>query len=151
MSPMRLASPLVHCQIASRKARTAPTRQRVHPQSRDQFGRLRPIFLTLMDRNSSRGLWTNGLIRKGVKLEFSRPGQPTDNAYIESFNGRLRQECLDQHWFETLEEARRTIERWRREYNETRPHSALDNETPEDFKENWQRARRPNEAGFLTF
>jgi putative transposase len=88
--------------------------------------------------------------RKGVKLEFSRPGKPTDNAYIESFNGRFRQECLDQHWFETLEEARRTIERWRKEYNEARPHSALGNETPEAFKENWQQTRGPNEAAFLT-
>jgi putative transposase len=87
--------------------------------------------------------------RKGVKLEFSRPGKPTDNAYIESFNGRFRQECLDQHWFETLEEARATVEKWRKEYNETRPHSALGNKMPEAFKENWQQARGPNEAGFL--
>lgn len=88
--------------------------------------------------------------RKGIKLELSRPGRPTDNAYIESFNGRFRQECLDQHWFETLEEARRTVEKWREEYNQTRPHSALGNKTPEAFKENWQRTREPNEAEFLT-
>jgi putative transposase len=87
--------------------------------------------------------------REGVKLESSRPGKPTDNAYIESFNGRFRQECLDQHWFETLQEARQTIEKWRREHNESRPHSALCNETPEAFKENWQQARGPNEAEFL--
>ena len=79
--------------------------------------------------------------RRGVKLDFSRPGKPTDNAYIESFNGRLRQECLDQHWLETLEEARNKIEQWRVEYNETRPHSALGNETPEAFKKNRQQAR----------
>jgi putative transposase len=88
--------------------------------------------------------------RKGVQLEFSRPGKPTDNAYIESFNGRFRQECLDQHWFETLAEARRMIEQWRKEYNESRPHSALGNKTPEAFKENWQRTRGSNEAEFLT-
>jgi len=88
--------------------------------------------------------------RKGVKLEFSRPGKPTDNAYIESFNGRFRQECLNQHWFETLEEARNKIEQWRVEYNETRPHSALGNETPEAFKKNWQQTRGSNEAEILT-
>ncbi len=88
--------------------------------------------------------------RNGVKLEFSRPGKPTDNAYIESFNGRFRQECLDQHWFETLEEARKKIEQWREEYNETRPHSALGNKTPEAFKKNWQQARGSNEAENLT-
>lgn len=88
--------------------------------------------------------------RNGVKLEFSRPGKPTDNAYIESFNGRFRQECLDQHWFETLEEARGKIEQWRVEYNQARPHSALGNKTPEAFKKNWQQARGLNEAEFLT-
>jgi putative transposase len=50
----------------------------------------------------------------GVKLEFSRPGIPTDNPYIESFNGRLRAECLNQHWFETLSQARAVIEDWRK-------------------------------------
>jgi putative transposase len=88
--------------------------------------------------------------RNGVKLEFSRPGKPTDKAYIESFNGRMRQECLDQHWFETLEEARGKIEQWRVEYNQARPHSALGNKTPEAFKRNWQQARGLNEAEFLT-
>ncbi len=51
--------------------------------------------------------------RNGVRLEFSRPGKPTDNAFAESFNGRFRDECLDQHWFASLEEARQTIEAWR--------------------------------------
>jgi transposase InsO family protein len=69
--------------------------------------------------------------RKGVKLDFSRPGKPTDNAYIESFNGRFRQECLDQHWFAEIEEARQKIEEWRQDYNQNRPHSALGNQTPE--------------------
>jgi putative transposase len=66
----------------------------------------------------------------GVELEFSRPGKPTDNALIESFNGRLREECLNQHWFESLFEARRIIEEWRKDYNEQRPHSALGGRTP---------------------
>jgi len=53
----------------------------------------------------------------GVKLDFSRPGKPTDNAVIESFNGRLREECLSQHWFLSLDEARRLTEAWREDYN----------------------------------
>ena len=56
--------------------------------------------------------------RHGVKLEFSRPGKPTDNAFVESFNGRLRQECLNQNWFLSLDGARQTIESWRRDYND---------------------------------
>ncbi len=63
---------------------------------------------------------------RGVKLDFSRPGKPTDNAKIESFNGRLRQECLNAHWFLSLEDARRKIDAWRTGYNETRPHSICD-------------------------
>jgi putative transposase len=63
--------------------------------------------------------------QNGVKIDFSRPGKPTDNAYIESFNGTLRAECLDTQWFGTLEEAKETIEAWQREYNTRRPHSAL--------------------------
>ncbi len=68
-----------------------------------------------------------------VTLDFSRPGKPTDNAFIESFNGRLRTECLDQHWFMSLEDARRKLEAWRIEYNEVRPHSSLGNLAPSEF------------------
>jgi putative transposase len=67
-----------------------------------------------------------------VTLDFSRPGKPTDNAYIESFNGRFRQECLNEHWFMSFEDALEKVESWRREYNEERPHSALGNATPEE-------------------
>jgi putative transposase len=87
--------------------------------------------------------------RKAVKLEFSRPGIPTDNAYIESFNGRFRQECLDQNWFERIEEAHSKIEEWREDYNQTRPHSTLGNETPSAIKKNWQQNRGPSEADIL--
>jgi hypothetical protein len=59
-----------------------------------------------------------------VILDFSRPGKPTDNAYVESFNGRLRDECLNTHWFSSLEDARAKIEAWRRDFNETRPHTS---------------------------
>jgi len=68
--------------------------------------------------------------RNGVQLEFSRPGKPTDNAFAESFNGHFRAECLDCHWFASLEEARQTIEAWRIEYNTERPHRALGQATP---------------------
>ena len=68
--------------------------------------------------------------RNGVQLECSRPGKPTDNAFAESLNGHFRAECLDQHWFASLEEARATIEAWRVEYNTERPHRALRQQTP---------------------
>ena len=71
--------------------------------------------------------------RNGVRIDFSRPGKPTDNAFVESFNGTLRAECLDAHWFATLAEAKQLIELWRREYNESRPHRALANRTPTEF------------------
>ena len=61
----------------------------------------------------------------GVTLDFSRPGKPTDNAFVESFNSRLRDECLNAHWFLSLADARAKIEAWRRDYNESRPHTSL--------------------------
>lgn len=70
-----------------------------------------------------------------VELVFSRPGKPTDNAYIESFNGSFRDECLNTNWFLSLEDAREKIEVWREEYNTFRPHSFLGNMTPEMFIE----------------
>jgi transposase InsO family protein len=69
----------------------------------------------------------------GVELDFSRPGKPTDNFLIEAFNGRLREECLNQCWFLSLEDAREKVEAWRQEYNSNRPHGALDNLAPEEF------------------
>ena len=68
-----------------------------------------------------------------VKIDFSRPGKPTDNAYVESFNGTLRVECLDAHWFGDLAEARQRIKAWRLEYNASRPHRALGERTPNEF------------------
>jgi putative transposase len=66
----------------------------------------------------------------GIELDFSRPGKPTDNAFIESLNGKFRAECLNAHWFMSLEDARQKMEDWRREYNEQRPHSAIGNRRP---------------------
>jgi putative transposase len=68
-----------------------------------------------------------------VVMDFSRPGKPTDNAYIESFNGRFRDECLNTHWFLSLDDARAKIEAWRRHYNEDRPHTSLGDRTPAEF------------------
>ena len=79
--------------------------------------------------------------RNGVKLDFSRPGKPTDNAFIESFNGRLRQECLNQNWFTSLADARGIVETWREDYNQFRPHSSLDHRTPSEFVVRWQQIR----------
>ena len=69
----------------------------------------------------------------GVELRFIEPGKPSQNAFVESFNGRFRDECLNQHWFVSLADAQRTIEQWRQDYNTARPHSSLGNLTPAEF------------------
>jgi putative transposase len=79
--------------------------------------------------------------RNGVQLEFSRPGKPTDNAFAESFNGRFRDECLNQHWFASLEEARQTIEAWRIDYNTERPRRGLGQQTPAAWAAAWAPAQ----------
>ena len=68
-----------------------------------------------------------------VQLDFSRPGKPTDNAFIESFNSSLRRECLSQHYFINLEDANRALDAWKNDYNNTRPHSSLGNVPPAHF------------------
>lgn len=68
-----------------------------------------------------------------ARIDFSRPGKPTDNGHVESFNGSFRDECLNLHWFETLEEAKVIIEAWRQDYNESRPHMALNGQSPAGF------------------
>jgi putative transposase len=70
---------------------------------------------------------------RGVKLDFIRRGKPTDNAHIESFNGKFRDECLNENWFLSLDDAKAKIEAYRVDYNEVRPHSSLDNLTPMEF------------------
>lgn len=72
---------------------------------------------------------------RGVKLHFIDPGRPMQNAYIESFNGKFRDECLNQHWFRNLSEAVRMIEEWRKDYNLVRPHSSLGYLTPDTFRQ----------------
>jgi len=76
-----------------------------------------------------------------VKLDFIRPGRPIENAYIESFNGRLWQECLNQRWFSSLEDAKIQIEAWRIDYNGHRTHTSLGDQTPEQFESEWPLSR----------
>ncbi len=106
----------------------------VHVLNRLRFERRAPKML-FCDNGSEftsqiMDLWA---YQNGVKIDFSRPGKPTDNAFVESFNGTLRAECLDTHWFGSLAEAKESIEAWRREYNESRPHRALGEKTPNEF------------------
>lgn len=72
--------------------------------------------------------------KHGVGMEHSRPGKPTDNGFVESFNGKLRDECLNENVFESLSEARRILEEWRQDYNSKRPHSALGWQSPEAYR-----------------
>ena len=74
--------------------------------------------------------WAN---RQRVRLHFVDPGRPMQNALVESFNGKFRDECLDQHWFTNLSDAKEKIESWRQSYNTIRPHSSLDDVTPAEF------------------
>jgi putative transposase len=78
---------------------------------------------------------------RGVQLDFIHPGKPVENAFIESFNGRLRDECLNVHQFESLADARAKIEAWRLDYNQHRPHSSLGNLTPMEFLSQRQETR----------
>ena len=83
-----------------------------------------------------------GAYPNGVEIDFSRPGKPTDNAFIEAFTARLRAECLNASWFLSMADACERIEAWRTNYNEERPHTALGNLTPREFTSQAHRARR---------
>lgn len=76
--------------------------------------------------------------QNNVKLKFIQPGKPTQNAFVESFNGKFRNECLSQHWFLNIEEAQREIEAWRKDYNEQRPHRSLKMKTPNQFAKEYE-------------
>ena len=93
--------------------------------------------------------------QRGVTLDFSRPGKPTDNAFIEAFNSKLRSECLNAHWFLSLEDACEKLEGWRRHYNEERPHSTIGNtprscwltQTVKPAHQSWERRKTPDPHG----
>jgi putative transposase len=80
---------------------------------------------------------------RGIKLDFIQPGKPTQNCFIESFNGTFRDDCLNLHWFLSIPDAARTIEAWRRDYNEVRPHTSLDWMTPVEYRQRHQRSEEP--------
>ncbi|PYT95771.1 MAG: hypothetical protein DMG38_26105 [Acidobacteria bacterium] len=97
----------------------------------------RPLPSTLVMDNGSEFSEPTALdewaCRHGVRLHFIEPGKPIQNAFCESFNGKFRDECLDEHWFTRLQEAKDIIEAWRKEYNEERPHSSLDDRTRVEY------------------
>jgi putative transposase len=80
--------------------------------------------------------------QRDIKLKLIQPGKPTQNAFIESFNGKFRDECLNEHWFCSLAEAKIRIAAWRRDYNEHRPHSAIGNLTPAEFAAQWRASQQ---------
>lgn len=77
--------------------------------------------------------FTSWALIRGIQLDYTRPGKPTDNCYIESFNGKLRDECLNENWFTNIKEAKETIRSWLTDYNHKRPHSSLGNCAPYEF------------------
>jgi putative transposase len=85
----------------------------------------------------------------GVTMDFSRPGKPMDNAMIESFNGTFRDECLNANWFLSMEDAREKIEKWRRDYNEFRPHSSLGDLTPRQYFDKFKNSLQSQRTSFL--
>lgn len=89
--------------------------------------------------------------RQGIRLDFIRPGKPVENGLIESFNGRLRDECLNVHLFWTIEEARNILQEWRMDYNRARPHGALGQQTPFEYAEQARKKEQkaPLKQGFL--
>jgi Integrase core domain len=87
---------------------------------------------------------------KKLILIHIQPGRPMPNGYVESFHGRLRDECLNAHWFRTLHDVRATLENWRQEYNCVRPHSGLDYRTPEEFRRTLDRGKDGGVAALET-
>jgi putative transposase len=93
-----------------------------------------PVSLTLDNFSEFVGRpMETWVIQCGVELCFIRPGRPVENGFIESFNGRLRDECLNVEWFASMDDARRKLAAWRDHYNRERPHSALGDRTPAAF------------------
>ncbi|UUC98963.1 IS3-like element ISSen4 family transposase [Escherichia coli] len=86
----------------------------------------------------------------GVELRLIQPGKPTQNGFIESFNGRFRDECLNEHWFSDIVHARKIINDWRQDYNECRPHSTLNYQTPSEFVAGWRKGHSENEDSDVT-
>jgi putative transposase len=113
--------------------------------SRRNWEQVIPYFVFAPDLRKI--LYTTNAIERayqfGVQLDFIRPGKPVENSYIESFNGRLRDECLNVEVFFALADMRDKLERWRQDYNQVRPHGALRDNAPALLRRNGQRPRRP--------
>ncbi len=116
----------------------------------DMLGEIRSLPKTIVMDNGTE-LTSLAMLRwaaeRRVRLHHIAPGKPTQNAFIESFNGRFRDECLNEHDFATLAEAREIIEAWRLDYNEHRPHSSLDNRTPNEFVQDLINRKSPLSLG----
>lgn len=105
---------------------------RVLDRIADERGLPKAIVIDNGPEFSGRALDAWAYERK-VTLSFIQPGKPTQNAFAESFNGKFRDECLNQHWFLSMQDARRKIESWRVDYNQVRPHSSLGDRPPAEF------------------
>jgi putative transposase len=114
---------------------------RVLERLRDTTGLPRRLVVDNGPEFAGRALDTWAYAR-GIDLCFIRPGKPVENAFVESFNGKFRDECLNEHWFRSLAEAQHRIEQWRVDYNTVRPHSALGDQTPAQFARATGGARR---------
>jgi len=100
--------------------------------------RAAPLIITCDNGSEFTSSYVDALAdRRKIRLDFIAPGRPIENPYIESFNGKPRGECLSEHWFVSLDDARATLAAWREEYNKTRPHSSLDDLAPEVFAARW--------------
>ncbi len=86
----------------------------------------------------------------GVELRFIQSGKPTQNGFIESFNRRFRDECLNEHWFRDVSHSREIIREWRQDYNECRPHSTLNYQTPSEFAAAWRKGHSESEGSDIT-
>lgn len=99
-----------------------------------QFGK--PVEIVVDNGPEFRSKHTQAwAAKRGITLHFIDPGKPMQNAFVESFNGKFRDECLNDHWFFDIREARRTTEKWRKDYNTERPHSSLAYQTPAAFRQ----------------
>ncbi len=102
----------------------------------EELSKIQPLPKAIVSDNGTEftsGVFLSWAEKRGIELRFIQPGKPNQNAFVESFNGKLRLECLNAHWFSTLDDARRTIEAWRTDYNDVRPHSSHDQMTPTEF------------------
>ena len=114
----------------------------------DAIARFRPLPQTL--RTDQGPEFTGRALdqwayERGIELRLIEAGKPTQNAYVESFNGKFRDECLNEHWFGSLAEARAIVSAWRVDYNERRPHSALGYRTPAEHAAEWRARQRDGE------